>query len=108
MQADASDQPLLGFIVGGVQKAGTTSLFGYLNQHPQMAAPSTKETHFFDDETQKWSEPDYAKLQHLFPEDIGTRIGFDVTPIYLFWPHALERIKRYSPGIKLIFIFRDP
>jgi hypothetical protein len=108
MRVDASYQPLLGFIVGGVQKAGTTSLFGYLSQHPQMATPSIKETHFFDDETQNWSEPNYAKLRRLFPEDIGTRIGFDVTPIYLFWPPALKRIKRYNPGIKLIFIFRDP
>ncbi|MEP6565951.1 MAG: sulfotransferase domain-containing protein [Mesorhizobium sp.] len=105
---DTSDQPRLGFIVGGVQKAGTTSLFGYLIQHPQMATPSVKETHFFDDEAQNWSEPDYPRLESIFAEDIGIRIGFDVTPIYLFWPPSLERIKRYNPRIKLIFIFRDP
>lgn len=103
-----TDQPRLGFMVGGVQKAGTTSLFGYLIQHPQMATPSVKEAHFFDDEAQNWSEPDYSRLESLFTEDIRIRIGFDVTPIYLFWPHSLERIKRYNPGIKLIFIFRDP
>ncbi|WP_371410078.1 sulfotransferase [Mesorhizobium sp. LCM 4577] len=98
----------MGFIVGGVQKAGTTSLFGYLSLHPQMVIPSTKEAHFFDDETQNWAEPDYSKLRRLFPEGIGTGIGFDVTPIYLFWPPALERIRRYNPRIKLIFVFRDP
>ncbi|RWC32686.1 hypothetical protein [Mesorhizobium sp.] len=98
----------MGLIVGGVQKAGTTSLFGYLSEHPQMATPSVKETHFFDDETHNWSKPDYLRLESLFSENIGVRIGFEVTPIYLFWPPSLERIKRYNPGIKLVFIFRDP
>ena len=99
---------MLGFIVGGVQKSGTTSLFGYLSQHPQLSVPTVKEMHFFDDESQDWSKPDYPKLRSFFPEDNGLRIGFDVTPIYLFWPPSLERIKRYNPGIKLVFIFRDP
>ncbi|ESZ37776.1 sulfotransferase family protein [Mesorhizobium sp. L2C066B000] len=98
----------MGFIVGGVQKSGTTSLFGYLSQHPQLATPSVKEMHFFDDETQNWTEPDYRKLGSFFSDDAGRGIGFDVTPIYLFWPPSLERIKRYNPAIKLVFIFRDP
>ncbi|MER9732843.1 hypothetical protein [Mesorhizobium sp. M0217] len=108
MGAHALDQPVLGFIVGGVQKSGTTSLFGYLRQHPQLATPSVKEMHFFDDETQNWTEPDYRKLGSFFSDDAGRGIGFDVTPIYLFWPPSLERIKRYNPAMKLVFIFRDP
>lgn len=48
----------LDFLIGGVQKAGTTSLFGYLSEHPQLMAPSQKETHFFDNEGFDWPTPD--------------------------------------------------
>lgn len=33
---------------------------------------------------------------------------FDATPIYLFWPPSLARIRAHNPDIKLIFLFRDP
>lgn len=46
-----------------------------------MATPSVKETHFFDDEAQDWSRPDYPRLESLFSEDIGIRIGFEVTEV---------------------------
>ena len=36
------------FIVIGVQKCGTTALYGYLCQHPQVLTAIRKETHFFD------------------------------------------------------------
>lgn len=97
----------LGFIVGGVQKAGTTSLFGYLAQHPQLLPPPRKELHFFDNETIDWRRPDYGSLERAF-SDAGERIGFEATPISLFWPNALERIFAYNPAMKLIVIFRDP
>lgn len=54
-RSEATAPPFrLDFIVGGVQKAGTTSLFGYLSAHPQLLAPSQKETHFFDNEKLDW------------------------------------------------------
>ena len=75
MGAHALDQPGLGFIVGGVQKSGTTGLFGYLRQHRQLATPSVKEMHFFDDETQNWTEPDYRKLGSFFPKMLAKGIS---------------------------------
>lgn len=73
-----------------------------------MSPPRIKETHFFDDETQDWSAPSYSALDTFFSEDDGDRIRFDATPIYCFWPPALERIRAYNPEAKLIFLFRDP
>ena len=32
----------------------------------------------------------------------------EATPIYLYWPNCLERIARYNPAMRLVFIFRDP
>src|SRR5919112_425923 len=36
------------FLILGAQKAGTTSLFNYLGQHPEVYPSPIKETHFFD------------------------------------------------------------
>ena len=95
-------------ILGGVQKAGTTTLFRYLAAHPQLAAPSRKETHFFDNETIDWDEPDYGILKGFYPAKMGERLAFDATPIYLFWPPSLARIRAHNADIRLIFLFRDP
>jgi len=95
----------LDFIIGGNQKCGTSALFAYLSAHPQLSVPVRKELHFFDNERVNWASPDYAPLHGFFPNP-GMR--FDTTPIYLFWPPALERIRSYRPDIKLIFLFREP
>lgn len=98
----------LGLAIAGVQKGGTTSLFGYLRRHPALLAPEVKETHFFDDEAVDWSAPDYARLLALYPPAAPDRILIDATPVYSFWPNALERLKAHNPALRLICIFRDP
>jgi hypothetical protein len=108
----AIDAPLAGFrlgaIVGGVQKAGTTTLCSYLRAHPELLAPIRKETHFFDDEGRDWQGPDCGALRAFFPPGPAGRMAFDVTPIYLFWPSSLARIRNCYPAVRLIFLFRDP
>ena len=44
-----SNRPL-DFLVGGVQKAGTSALDHYLRMHPELCLPDTKELHFFANE----------------------------------------------------------
>jgi hypothetical protein len=102
-------KPQVEIIIGGVQKAGTTSLFRYLQEHPALLAPrQRKELHFFDDETLDWSKPQYELLHDAF-SGMGTgRKAFEATPIYIFWPPSLERIRSYNSEMKLIFLFRDP
>ena len=36
------------FIVFGIEKAGTTSIYNYLKQHPQIYMSPIKETNFFE------------------------------------------------------------
>jgi len=97
----------VGFLVAGVQKAGTTALFDYLTEIEGLELPAVKEAHFFDDEDRvDWSAPDYAPYHALFA-DPGCLWG-EATPIYLYWPNALERIHNYNPALKLILLFRDP
>ena len=98
----------VGLFLAGVQKAGNSSLSSYLAAHPQLAAPRRKETHFFDDEGQDWKAPDYAALDDCYQDSPPGAIRFDATPIYSFWPPALERIQRYNTAARLLLVLRDP
>jgi hypothetical protein len=99
---------LVSIFVCGVQKGGTTSLFGYFCEHPSLSNPHRKELHFFDDETIDWLLPEYSILDSFFPPRDGDKLRFDVTPIYSFWPPSISRIRAYNPAAKLILLFRDP
>ena len=99
----------LGLIIGGVQKSGTTTLHRLLAETPGFAAPrGLKELHFFDDEAQDWAAPATAAYHAHFPPPAPGLCRFETTPIYLFWPPALARIQAYHPGIRLVFLLRDP
>ncbi|HZU51415.1 MAG TPA: sulfotransferase, partial [Sphingomicrobium sp.] len=100
----------VGIFIGGVQKAGTTSLHSYFMEHPALLAPRKKETHFFDNETVDWSNRDYRTDLHnkFYPKARLGAIAYDATPITIFWPPAVERILAYNPDAKFIFLFRDP
>jgi hypothetical protein len=95
------------FLIAGVQKGGTTALFDYLAEEPGLSLSRTKEVHFFDDEAQDWSAPDWAAYHAQFAPFDGRPRG-EATPIYLYWPGSLERIHGYNPAMKLIVVLRDP
>ena len=102
-----TSQPLVDFIVIGVQKAGTTALYDYLAEDSQLGLSDVKEVHFFDDETLDWSAPDYGPYHAHFPME-GVRLRGEATPIYVYWPGSLERIRAYNPAIRLVLLLRDP
>jgi hypothetical protein len=92
-----SPAPLVRFLIAGVQKGGTTSLYEYLRQHPELALSSRKEVHFFDDEAQ------FASGR---PKP--GRICGEATPIYSYWRPAMRRIRDYNPKMKLVLLLRNP
>lgn len=102
-----ADRARVTFIIAGVQKGGTTALFDYLGDYPDVALSDVKEAHFFDDETLDWAAPDYGTYHAHFPSPDGRPCG-EATPIYSYWPNSLERIAAYNPAMKLILILRDP
>jgi len=96
------------FIVGGVQKAGTSVLDQYLRKHDQIEMGSRKEVHFFDRE--KWfnlGPVNYHQYSKFFEFEPGKVVG-EATPIYFYWEPSCQRIWDYNPDIKLIFILRNP
>lgn len=99
--------PKVNFLVIGAQKAGTTALDHYLRQHPEIGMADVKEVHYFDNEDAFAREPrDHSAYEAHFPGN--ARLQGEVTPIYLYWKPACERIHRYNPAMKLIAVLRDP
>ena len=113
------------FLIIGAAKSGTSSLYAYLKQHPQIYLCPTKETNFFAFEGEEINFPglrknestksyqagfktDLESYQQQFQPKAGeTAIG-ETCPSYLYIPKAAERIKYYIPNVKLIVILRDP
>lgn len=100
-------QPLVSFAVIGVQKGGTSALFHFLSQHPQIGVPMQKELHFFDDDSRPWKLRSYRDYHHYFRRSRGSIRG-EATPSYIWWPGALERLAAYNPDMRIIVLFRDP
>jgi Sulfotransferase domain len=105
----------LDFIVAGAQKSGTTAIHYFFKKHPQIALPDRQEMHFFDDEEIFSRQPvDYELLHRHFRKRpvrlLSVRLGLagEVTPSYLYWHPAMERIRNYNPQIKLIILLRNP
>ena len=99
---------LLDFFICGVQKGGTTALDSFLRGHPAIEMARVKETHFFDNESISWDAPDYEKLHCFFDRTTPDKRRGEATPIYSYWPNALERIRGYNCAAKLILMLRHP
>lgn len=110
------------FLIIGAAKAGTTALYNYLKQHPQIYMSPEKEPKFFALEGEKLDfcgPGDREKINRSSITDIEayrtlfqgvsneTAIG-EASPLYLYSPKAPERIRHYIPNAKLIAILRDP
>lgn len=101
-------------IIGGTSKAGTTSLYAYLADHPQVCASSLKETRFFLDEDYPTPIPvpfseglsGYAKFFAHCPLG-GPGVLMEASPDYLY-SHTALQIGHLLPKAKVVFILRDP
>lgn len=93
------------FVIIGAQKAGTTSLHAYLACHPSVSMSAPKEVHYFD---RDGDYPDHAWYRGQFQPHVGTRAIGEATPIYCFWPGAIQRLHAFDPTLKLIMSLRNP
>jgi hypothetical protein len=102
-----NDAKRLDFIIIGAQKSATTSLFKYLQPHPEIHMPPDKEAPFFSDEALYaggWSE--FA--ERYFPGiDRSLRWG-SATPQYMGNPLVPARIREEMPDARLIALLRHP
>jgi hypothetical protein len=94
------------FLIIGSQKAGTTSLYHVLRQHPQIFMPETKEVNFFfrNDEFARGPEH-YAT--HFADAAKQLALG-EASPGYICHPEVPARIHALLPDAKLILTVRNP
>ena len=108
------------FLIIGAAKAGTSSLYHYLRQHPDIFMPAMKEPKFFalegerldfqgpDQGINRFSVTSLEAYEALFEGVRGHRAVGEASPIYLYSPAAPERMRRRIPGARLIAVLRDP
>lgn len=94
------------FLIIGAQKAGTTSLYHYLIQHPNIDAAVTKEVHYFDVFFEK--EKDWYVDQFPSLKTCNDHLTGEATPYYIFHPNAPNRIYDMMPRTKIIVLLRNP
>ena len=100
-------------IIAGTSKAGTTSVFSYLANHPQICA-AEKETRFFlDADYPLSSKTRYEKdgpETYLSLFDSGPRENWrlEATPDYLYSANTPHFIRQTLANVRLVFILREP
>jgi len=105
------------FLIIGAPKSGTTSLYEYLREHPQVFMSPVREPNFFSFGMGELPAPTAPGIRMIRDLDAYCRLFSGVTsetaigeasPSYLRVPETAGRIRRYVPGAKLVAILRDP
>jgi hypothetical protein len=107
----AIDMPFL--LVGGASRCGTTSIYRYLIDHPDVCGGRYKESGFFladyhpaDVRYVDFGPPE--RLARLFEPHEEHRICVDATAETLISPGGEKRIEKTLRHPKFLFVLRDP
>jgi sulfotransferase family protein len=111
----AADRRWPDFFIVGAAKAGTTSLFDSLTQHPEVFTPRVKEPHHFSTvapppERKAFfpSVRDEREYLALFAGARAEQVVGEASTSYLWDPEAAARIHSAAPGARTIAMLRDP
>ena len=110
------------FLLIGAAKSGTTALFNFLKQHPDIYGCPVLEPNFFalEGSNQVFAGPgdgrtiernsvrDKQAYQQLFSDASEAQCVGEVSPLYLYHEEAPARIKQYVPNMRLICVLRNP
>lgn len=108
-------------LVIGAPRSGTTSLFFYLKQHPEIYLPVRKELHYFSYQFLSLNQNGPGDSDALLPlcsnqEDYrafynGVRhepVIVEVSPSYLYYSQVRYKIMEELGTVKIIAILRNP
>jgi hypothetical protein len=108
------------FLIIGAAKCGTTALYSYLQQHPDVFLSPSKEPQFFafEGETLRFRGPGVTinetaitrldDYRALFADVRGESAIGEASALYLYVEKAADRIRRHLPEVRLIAILRNP
>ncbi len=108
-------------IIGGASKSGTTALYYYLRQHPEVCLSEKKELHYF---SRKYLEKytngpgdkyviaeipnTYDAFLDSFAHCANHKLRIDISPSYLFHYKSADEIVKKVGKVKAVFILRNP
>ena len=96
------------FLIIGAKKCGTTSLFNYLCEHPNIGAPTWKEISYFNIHFNRGNLWYKSFFPLLLPQQDSQLITGEATASYICCPQAPKRIAVTLPKVKLIVLLRNP
>jgi len=104
------------FIIVGAPKAGTTSLYHYLSEHPDVFMSEPKEVNFFSKEEIEaqglyytdFKVKDMGAYQRLFDGVKHEKAVGEGSVSYLYYPDTPKKIKVALPDVKIIILLRNP
>ena len=101
------------FVIAGVMKRGTTSLFNHLISHRCVAEPLVKGVKYFNrnlergDDWYRANFPSEQEMQVLRSTE-GCALTGESSPDYLPNPEAASLLYQLRPDVRLIVLLRDP
>jgi len=109
------------FLVVGAAKGGTTSVYEYLRQHPDVFMPALKEPNFFalGEQPPRFGGPDgdvfnrdsihrREDYEGLFAGSEGAQARGEASPRYLWVEGTARRIRTMLPSAKIVALLRQP
>jgi Sulfotransferase domain len=104
---------LANLLLAGVGKAGTTSLYWYLSQHPGICRSTVKETRFFlplsaVDADSSGRLPPLSQYAEYFSKCHGEQFRMEATPHYFHGGQPLiHALRETLPAPRVVLIFRE-
>jgi hypothetical protein len=96
------------FLVVGAAKSGTTSLFDYLCQHPEIYGPTVKEPGYLLSDNRFSHVHSQKEYEKLFKKSDNFKAVGEGTVSYLADPKSPELIKEYLGDVKILIMLRNP
>ncbi len=103
------------FLLIGAMRSGTTSVYEWLKQHPEIFMSPVKEVSFFAANDEAIDELDYPYIVKSLEDYLalsrpsrGQRAIGEASTSYLYSSIAPDRIRAHIPNAKLIAILRNP
>ena len=100
------------FFISGAPRCGTSALYAYLSEHPNIFMSEVKELNYFAGDF-----PNVQKINFKSPDDYlkvsananeqHLAVG-EASPFYLFSKVAFENMKAFDPDARIIISLRNP
>lgn len=94
------------FLIVGIGKGGTSSLYYYLGKHPQILPAIRKEIHFFSENIERGLDWYLSHFPPIPKESIF--LTGEATPWYFVSYEVEKKVASVFPNIKIILLLRNP